>query len=164
MKYLKKFEGFTQFTMYGEKWKNYVPNEITIIKDKEIRKYHRENTDCIGDLVQINYVADNLVNGDPDEMEIDIYMIKKGKQLKLDVDITYGDLVVSEFSVEAPHKVSVIQYTSYGSKFDPSNTVFAFEDESLQSFITFLNNFDGFQLTADDFKFLDKRDDNYIPE
>lgn len=160
MKYLKLFEGFSQFTMYGEKWKDQAPNELTIIKDKEIRKYHRENTDCIGDLVQINYVADSIVYGDPDEMEIDIYMININNQLKLNVDITYGDLIVSEFSIEAPHKVSVIQYTSYHSKFDPSNTVFAFEDESLEAFIAFLNNFDGFQLKTDDFKFLDKRD-NY---
>ena len=43
-----------------------------------------------------------------------------------------------EFSVEEPNIVDVIEYTSYGSKFDPSDTVFALTDESLQKFINFL--------------------------
>ena len=68
-----------------------------------------------------------------------------------------------EFSLEAPNKVSVIEYTSWRSKTDPSNTVFALEDKSLKEFVDFLNKFTGFYLEVSHFKFLDKYD-NYNPE
>ena len=68
-----------------------------------------------------------------------------------------------EFSIESPNKIKVIQYTSYHSKFDRSNTVFALVDDSLQSFINFLNRFDGMKLKREDFKFLDQYD-NYTPK
>ena len=68
----------------------------------------------------------------------------------------------STIVIEKPNKIKVIQYTSYGSKFDPSNTVFALTDDSLESFINFLNRFDGMKLKREDFKFLDQND-NYLP-
>ena len=65
--------------------------------------------------------------------------------------------------VESPSKVGVIEYTSFRSKTDPSNTVFALDDNSLQSFVDFLNRFDGFKLDISQFKFLDRLDD-YQPK
>ncbi len=65
-----------------------------------------------------------------------------------------------EFSIEAPNKVKVIQHTTYHSKFDPSNTVFALQDESLNKFINFLNKFPGIKINRYDLRFLDKKD-NY---
>ena len=62
-----------------------------------------------------------------------------------------------------PNKVHVIEYTSWKSKTDPSNTVFALADKSLKEFVDFLNKFSGFELTVNDFKFLDKYD-NFKPE
>jgi hypothetical protein len=161
MKWVKKFEKFTQLSMYFEKWKEFAPKKITLIKGDQTLHFHRENTNCVSDLIQLNFVADERIFGDPDEMEVDIYMINNG-HLKLLIDISYGDLVISEFSLESPNKVSVIEYTSYHSKFDPSNTVAAFDDETIKSFCDFFNKFDGFNFTTDDFKFLDKRD-NYNP-
>jgi hypothetical protein len=67
-----------------------------------------------------------------------------------------------EFYVESPNKVGVIQYTSFRSKMDPSNTIFALDDKSLKSFIDFINRFDGFNLSVSQFNFLDKND-NYQP-
>jgi hypothetical protein len=80
----------------------------------------------------------------------------------LGVDITYGDLMACEFTAEAPNKIKVVEYTSYHSKFDPSNTVFGLVDDSLQSFINFLNRFEGMKLKKEYFKFLDQYD-NYSP-
>ena len=96
-----------------------------------------------------------------DTLEFDIYFAKE-ENIVLNIDITYGDAMACEFSVEAPNKVKVVEYTSYHSKFDPSNTVFALVDESLQSFINFLNMFSGMKLKKEDFKFLDQYDD-YLP-
>mgnify|MGYP000441913077 CR=1 FL=1 len=64
--------------------------------------------------------------------------------------------------VEAPNKVKVVEYTSHHSKFDPSKTVFALVDDSLESFVNFLNRFSGMKLKKEDFKFLDQND-NYQP-
>jgi hypothetical protein len=66
--------------------------------------------------------------------------------------------MVSEFSVESPNNVSVIQNTTYRSKFNTSE-IFAFTDESLKQFVDFLNKFNGMKLDVTDFKFLDKYDD-----
>jgi hypothetical protein len=95
----------------------------------------------------------------------DFYFLKKvdDNNFKIDIDITLGDAMVCEFSLESPNKVNVIEYTSWGSKADPSNTVFALQDESLKKFVNFINLFDGFSLDVSDFKFLDKYD-NYNPK
>jgi CRISPR/Cas system-associated exonuclease Cas4 (RecB family) len=83
--------------------------------------------------------------------------------MRMDIDITWGDAMACEFYVESPSKVGVIQYTSFRSKTDPSNTIFALDDKSLKSFIDFLNRFDGFKLDVGQFEFLDRRDD-YQPK
>lgn len=162
MRYLKKFEKFTQFTMYNSEWEKYLPQELTVIKNNKTRTFHLENVMLNEDQIEIDYVANQSEYGEPDEMEIDIYMLIDGK-LELDIDITYGDLMVSEFKVTSPNTVSVTQYTSYHSKFDPSNTVFAFNDESLKKLVDFLNNFDNMNLRVDNFTFLDSKD-NYNPQ
>ena len=78
------------------------------------------------------------------------------------MDITFGDLMVSEFSLEVPNKVNVIQYTSYHSKWDPTETVFGFDEQSLQKILKMFNTFDGFGFSVEQFKFLDQRD-NWRP-
>lgn len=97
----------------------------------------------------------------PEVVDFDIYFIKNNN-IALDVDITYGDTVASEFKIEGD-KVDVIQYTSYGSKFDPSNTVFALDEKSLKSFIDFFNMFDGVSVKREQFNFLDENPNNYNP-
>jgi hypothetical protein len=71
------------------------------------------------------------------------------------MDITHGDEVVCSFSIIPPNTVSQGLSTSYGSKFDPSNTIFAFDDRSLNGIVSFFNNLKvGFELSTDDFTFL----------
>ena len=82
--------------------------------------------------------------------------------VSLSVDITYGDTMASEFKINND-KVDVIEYTSYGSKFDPSNTVFALDENSLKSFIKFFNMFTGINVNRGQFNFLDENPNNYIP-
>jgi hypothetical protein len=115
------------------------------------------------DMVQIMYEPKDESWGDPDDLEFDMYFVMDGN-IRVDIDITFGDLMVSEFSLESPNKVSVIEYTSYGSKFDPTNTVFAFTEESLQDLINFFNHVDNrFELTRDKFNFLDADPYSYQP-
>ena len=158
-------------TIYDERWKNELPEFITINYHGKLYKFKKDNIMLHSDMVQITYASTPLnsdeqgeIWGTPDTLEFDIYFAKDNEtnKVRLTVDITYGDAMACEFSVEAPNKIKVIEYTSYHSKFDRSNTVFALVDESLQSFINFLNRFEGMKLKKEDFKFLDQYD-NYMP-
>jgi hypothetical protein len=188
MKYLKRFNEDTEATIdsngiikpnhnvksddtntiYDKRWESQLPPFITINYHGKLYKFKKSNIMLHSDMVQITYSSTPMdgqeseeIWGTPDTLEFDIYFAKEDN-IELNVDITYGDAMTCEFSVEAPNKIKVIQYTSYRSKFDPSNTVFALVDESLQSFINFLNRFEGMKLKKEDFKFLDQND-NYLP-
>lgn len=143
--------------IYNNKWENYLPETFSIVNGKE-HTFKKGNIMINSDMFQITY--DNVKKewGYPDTLEFDIYTVKdnSSNKIRLDVDITVGDLMVSEFSVESPNKVNVIQNTTYKSKFNTSE-IFAFTDESLIQFVDFLNKFNGMKLNIDDFKFLDKR-------
>ena len=114
------------------------------------------------DMVQVTYENTSGEWGVPSTLEFDFYFSEDPK-MRIDIDITWGDTMACEFYVESPSKVGVIEYTSFRSKTDPSNTVFALDDKSLQSFIDFLNRFDGFDLKLNQFNFLDRLD-NYQPK
>jgi hypothetical protein len=154
-----------QISVYDKAWEVFLPKQITVIegdasKPDSRHVFNKGNVMLNADMLQITY--DNPEWGIPDTLEIDIYLVKdvQSGNIRLDVDITYGDFVACEFSIDKKNRLKVIQYTSYGSKFDPSNTVFAFNNASLREFINFLNRFNtGVKLTLDDFKFLNKWDD-----
>jgi hypothetical protein len=127
--------------------------------------FKKGNIMLLDDMIEISYDSNENADGSPDTLEFDLYFTKDNNtnKIRINVDITYGDLMACEFSLEAPNKINVLQYTSYHSKFDTSNTVFALTDKSLDEFIGFLNHFGKIKLTRDDMKFLDERD-NYKPQ
>ena len=158
-------------TIYDKRWENELSELLTINYHNNLYKFKKSNIMLHSDMIQITYASTPLdseeseeIWGSSDTLEFDIYFAKddKDSNITLTIDITYGDAMVCEFNIEKPNKIKVIQYTSYGSKFDPSNTVFALTDDSLESFINFLNRFDGMKLKREDFKFLDQYD-NYHP-
>lgn len=140
--------------IYDGTWKKFLPEELSIIKGNDIYHFHRGNIMTHSDMLQITYSIKEEIFGFPDTLEIDIYFLKVDSKIKMDIDITLGDEVVSEFSVYPPDKVDIIQHTTIGSKFDPSNSIFAFDKKSLQLFINFLNKFNGLNLSVENFKFL----------
>lgn len=177
MKYLKAYESFipkeNKNTPYWDpKWEELLPKEIKVIKGQDTFTqypvYKKGNVMLNGDMVQITYTnehysmeTDKVV---PETLEIDIAFANNVNDnlLDLNVDITYGDAMASEFQIQGD-KLNVIQYTSFKSKFDPSNTVFAFDDDSLNQFIEFLNQFDGTKVSREQFNFLDKYPNSYTP-
>jgi hypothetical protein len=158
---IKRFEEGPDIYHYD--WKSNLPKTMTIIQKNEKVTFELGNVMKNFDMVQVTYESN--IWGFSSTLEFDFYFLKdvNKENFKIDIDITLGDAMVCEFSLEVPNKVSVIEYTSWRSKADPSNTVFALQDESLKDFINFLNLFDGFSLDVSDFKFLDKYD-NYQPE
>jgi len=158
-------------TIYDKRWESELSEYFTINYHGKLYKFKKDNIMLHSDMVQITYASTPLnsnqegeIWGVPDTLEFDVYFAKDDQtdKIRMTIDITYGDLVACEFTVEPPNKVKVVEYTSYHSKFDPSNTVFALVDDSLQSFINFLNRFEGMKLKKEDFKFLDQYD-NYLP-
>jgi len=160
MRYLKSYKIFESTIIYDIDWHTLLPQEMTVLKDG-VHKFKVGNIMKHSDMVQVTY--ENVSNewGVPDTLEFDFYF-SKTEHMRMDIDITWGDSMACEFYVESPSKVGVIEYTSFRSKTDPSNTIFALDDKSLQSFVDFLNRFDGFKLDVSQFNFLDKND-NYQP-
>jgi len=147
--------------IYNSNWKDELPEFLSINNNKKIYKYKRGNVMLLADTVQITY---DLYPGEkwgiPDTLEFDLYFVRdsESEKIRINVDITYGDLMACEFSIDPPNKINVVQDTTYHSKFDKSNSVFALTDESLNEFINFLNKIDGIKITRGDVKFLDQYD------
>lgn len=186
MRYLRRFLENEEYSVFdSQNWKKFLPKKLIVINqngkwvlerpDENYGMGHATNITGLMNCIQINWAqntpsredGDVTRDGEPDQLEFDITIVKDndGKSanpdsLKLNVDISYGDAMVSEFTIEMPNKVNIHHYTGYGSLHDP-NTFFGFEDESLQDIVNFFNAW-GFSLTKDNFKFLDKYHDSYI--
>jgi hypothetical protein len=155
--------------IYQVDWHNIAPNELTLINDDRKIEFEIGNIMKHFDMIQVTYdTKGGGIWGVPDTLEFDLYFVKPGgklnKDIRVNVDITYGNLVASEFSITSPNIVNVIQYTSYHSKFDPSNTVFAFDEESLHKIVDFFNKINSINVQRDQFNFLDKDPNSYYPK
>jgi len=173
MKWIKPykiFEADSSF-MYDPKWEEVLPNYIKVIKgdpkNPQRIVYKKSVSRHLGAEVQIPYETMEHKGGgeNPDTLEFDIYYSfhTNTNSLNINVEINYGELTACQFSIESPNKVDVIVYTSYHSKDDPSNTVFAIDDESLEAFCNYINRWDrDININREDLKFMDKYD-NYLP-
>jgi hypothetical protein len=173
MKFIKSYKIFESDAtfMYDPKWEEVLPVYIKVIKGDPKHPlrlvYKKGISRHLGPEIQIPYETVDKSGGreNPDTLEFDIYWSfdDNTKSLDINVEVNYGDLTACQFSIETPNKVDVIVYTSLHSKDDPSNTVFALDDESLQSFCNYINRWDHeFNLNREDLKFMDKYD-NYLP-
>ncbi len=188
MKYLKRFNEHNGVKVGGidildQKWENMLPKILKIITDNgEFELGRKEGLNDMGHITDITHLQDNIqiiysqntldknpnptADGEPDTLEIDLWIMKDNngkvadpKIPKLNVDISYGDSMVSTFTIEHPKNVGVVHYTGKHSKYDP-DTFFAFQDDSLKELVEFFNKF-GYELSVSDFKFLDKDPDSY---
>jgi hypothetical protein len=176
MKYLKKFNEH-QISIFDQAWKTLLPDKLNIITSTGDWELKKKDVIINNNLIQITYYQNTVdksgsvtSDGEPDYLCFDIHLTKNNTgetanpdKLKLLVDITYGDAMVSEFTIEAPNKINVVHYTSIGSKYDPK-TMFAFTDDSIGDLINFLNRMSpNYKLTYTDFNFLDSDPKSYTP-
>ena len=154
MRYLKNYILF-ESNIYDIDWKSILPKEMVVLKDGE-HSFKLGNVMKNADMVQVTY--SNNEWGFPSTLEFDFYFSENPK-MRIDIDITWGEAMACEFYIESPSKVGVTEYTSFRSKTDTSNTIFALDNNSLKEFVDFLNKFDGFKLDVSQFKFLDQFDD-----
>jgi hypothetical protein len=159
-----------------EEWKKFLPEKLHIITKNG--NFHLVKSDVVvmPDKLELSYYQKTFTNpndvtkdGEPDTLSFDIHTVKTNDgseanpdTLKLDVDIAYGDAMVSEFTITKPGQIEVLEYTGFGSLFD-KDAEFAFEENSINDLIIFFNRF-GFNLNRTDFCFLDKNPNSYVPE
>lgn len=176
MKYIKMFSEMVNTsivdTIYDPEWENELSEYLIINYHGKLYKFKKDNIMMHADMMQITFSSvpgdvkksteEGEIWGAPDTLEIDMYFAKNipNDKIRMNIDITYGDFMACEFSIMPPNKVKVIQYTSKGSKFDPSNTTFGFVDESIDKLINFFNKFKDVNLNRNDLRFLDQHD-NY---
>lgn len=141
MKYLKYFESIN---FYNESWEHLLPKNLTIIKDGMHHEFIKGNVMLNADMIQITYYNDE--RDYPNTLEFDIYIITDGVT-RIDIDITYGDLVVCEFGISH----SDVNLIDDNTKF---KSIFKFDDKSLQSLVDFLNKIDDVSITINSLAFL----------
>lgn len=170
MKYLKRYNLFESKSesIYDADWKELLPQELIVLKDGE-HAFKLGNVMKHANMIQVPY--ENVGNewGVPRTLQFDFHFSEVIEELipedimRIDIDITWGDAMACEFYIDDKGEVEVIEYTSFHSKTDPSNTIFALDDDSLRSFVDFLNRFGLSNFDVSKFKFLD-RYDNYQPK
>lgn len=186
MRYLKKFNESQSYSVFdSEGWKKFLPKKLDVVTNNgnwtlelpqgEYGMGHATNVTNLMNCIQINYYqntpsredGDVTRDAEPDQLEFDITIVKDNNgehanpdTLKLNIDITYGDAVVSSFTIQNPNKIDVFHYTGFGSEVDP-DTYWAFDDDSLQELVNFFNAW-GYKLNTKDFTFIDKYPDSYI--
>ena len=158
-----------KISIFQQDWfEKLVPNEIRIVNLG--KEYTLDKNDCTinGDLVQFNYYHTTIKNpndvskdGEPDLLEFDIHFVRNDRGIKLLVNITYGDNMACEFTIETPNKINVGHYTGIGSIYDPK-THWGFKDETILDLVEFFNRFShGIKLTPQDLSFIDEHPDSY---
>lgn len=155
-------------SIFNQEWfEKLLPETLEIVNNGQIFTLKKNDCTLNFDLCQFNYwqssLGDNnvLENGEPSSLEFDLHFHKNDNGIKINVDITYGDQMISEFSIESPNKINVIHYNGVNSKYDPK-THFGFTDKSIEYLVNFFNSFNhGISITAEDLSFIDEHMDSY---
>lgn len=211
MKYLKFYENFQtgeKVSMFDKQgMMKILPKELTVINSAG--EWHLKLGDVAIDLVKAEIMyyqntpqdnkeekGDVLADGEPDTLEFDIHIFKNNDgtesnpdNLVLNIDMTYGDAPISQFSIEhvdgetsikrkekhnsennlkydkfKNQTVDVAHYTGVDSLYD-KDYMWSFSDDSILKLVEFFNTWDSkFKLSPDDFKFLDADPDSYTPD
>ena len=164
MKYLKTFESFK---FLEESFEDNFPNKISIYTSGGAYELIKADFTREVDIIRCSYwhntATDGNVSkdGEPDLLMFDIHFINTENGLKTHVDITYGDKMVSEFSIEKPNKIRIHLYNGFNSKFD-HDSQFGFQNKSILDLVKLFNKFDSdYKLEKEDLSFIDKYPDSY---
>jgi len=173
--YVDKLDESTIST-FSQDIKKLLPENLNLITTNGQFELELKDVMLNGDLIQIAYyqntfekTGDALGDGEPDYLEIDIHTLKDNDgtkanpdTLRLNIDITYGDSMMFSFTIDKKDKVKVHHYDGINSKYD-SETFFYFSDDTINDLVELFNRFDDYQLSSDDYKFLDSDPNSYQP-
>lgn len=157
MLWIKKFESFKHMM---SDFKNKVPTDITIYTNNGTHTLIKSDITLESDVVRLSYhhstmddSGESLLDGEPDYVVFDIHIIQSPK--KIITDISYGDSVVSGFSINSDG-IKVGNYNGIGSKLD-IKTHFGFSDKTIDSLVIFYNSiFKELKINKKDLNFISK--------
>jgi anthranilate/para-aminobenzoate synthase component II len=167
---MKYIIGIKETLVYDEEVVNVFPETMNIYTSDGSYTLKKGDVTREVDIIRASYYQNTASDGDitkdgePDTCVFDIHFVKNSNGFKTIVNITYGDQMKSEFSIESPNKIKVGHYNGIGSKLD-SETQFGFEDNTIQDLVKLFNSFNfGYKLTTKDLTFIDKYPDTYVNE
>jgi hypothetical protein len=174
MKYIKKFNEHKDQSIFEIDWKTILPKTLVVIrggvtdedgyiKGTEILLRYKLGNVMANLVHQVVYDKDFDYDGIPDTLEFDISVIKNGA-FQMNIEITFGDFIACGFEIKSPNVINVYQYTSYRSKMNTSDSLFAFNEESLNKLVEFFNRFEDIKISRKNLNFLDKDKNSYFPK
>jgi GMP synthase-like glutamine amidotransferase len=172
MRFLRGFNESDNISIYDERIREFFPDEVHLYTSEGSYTLVKSDITLENDVIRAFYYHNTVEtgggdvsrDGEPDSLAFDIHFVKNENGFKTLVDITYGDQMKSEFSIEAPNKISIIHYNGIGSLAD-THTHFGFEEDTIKDIVRLFNSFNfGYKLNNDDFNFIDKYPDTHIHE
>lgn len=167
MKYLRKFFESNRVLAYLEDVKNIFPDKIGIYTSNGSFTLEKSDITREVDVIRASYYHNTasdgsvLKDGEPDYLFIELHFVRNHSGIKTLVNISYGDQMKSEFSIESPNKINIGHYNGIGSKAD-TETHFGFEDYTILDLCKLFNSFDfGYDINPKDLNFIDKYLDSY---
>lgn len=135
-------------------------NECTIDSDMVQFSYYYNSMVAVQDGEDHNPNG-AILDSEPSFLEFDIHFTRNKRGIKLIVNISYGDQVESEFSIESPNKINIINYNGVNSKYD-GETHWGFSKDSIKDLVRFFNAFNhGIMLEESDLSFIDEDRQSY---
>jgi len=168
MKYLRTMFESEKTLAYLEDVKKIFPDEVKIYTSDGSFTLKKSDITREVDIIRASYYHNTAADGnvlkdaEPDFLFIELHFVRNHNGIKTLVNITYGDQMKSEFSIESPNKISIGHYNGIGSIAD-SETHFGFEDSTILDLCKLFNSFDfGYDVKTQDLNFIDKYLDSYV--
>ena len=168
MKYLRTIFESEKTLAYLEDVKKIFPDEVKIYTSDGSFTLKKSDITREVDIIRASYYHNTAADGnvlkdaEPDFLFIELHFVRNHNGIKTLVNITYGDQMKSEFSIESTNKISIGHYNGIGSIAD-SETHFGFEDSTILDLCKLFNSFDfGYDVKTQDLNFIDKYLDSYV--
>lgn len=169
--------GDGRISFFDNTWRRFLPDTMVIVDNtgpygSDYGRWTLKMNEFVinNELIQFDYIqhtpeerfnGDVTADGEPDTLSFDFFVVKKndGAQsdgnLRIDIEINYGESVVADFTIEQPNKIEVVSKYPHHPNID-TKVFYYLSSESTKDFVDVINRF-GFEFDYDDFMFLDER-------
>lgn len=166
-----------RISIFDNNWRHFLPKTMEIVDntgpyDSDFGRWTLKMNEFVinNELIQFDYIqhtptemfdGDVTADGEPDTLCFDWFVVKNNDgdlsdgNLRIDVEITYGESVVADFVMKMPNTVEVI--SKYPHHPNPDGKLFYYlSSQTTKDFVDLVNRF-GFEFDYDDFLFLDEK-------
>jgi anthranilate/para-aminobenzoate synthase component II len=162
MRFIKPFNEDKKTLAYNEEVLKMLPKRLCIYTSDGSFELDLGQSTRETDVIRAFYSHEtSYKDGEPDNLSLDIHLMKNERGFKTIVDIIYGNTCKHQISIEAPNKVKAGIYNGVRSVND-SPSHFGFDDQSIIDLCNFFNSFNfGYNLKPEDLKSIDKYPNSY---